>query len=142
MKTRIGFVSNSSSSSFVVIGNTGDNSWRLKSDVQDGNLDLGNDGEVEFGWGPDDVTGMYSMINFAFLQAEDNAEWMKMLEDVIKHEVGCETITWKVNDRYAYIDHQSSASEGSNTEIFDDEDTLRRFLFCDDSSIHLDNDNH
>lgn len=142
MKCRIGFVSNSSSSSFVVIGNTGDESWQLKHNIQDGNLDLGHEGEVEFGWGPDVITDMDSRINFAFIQAEYNTEWMKMLEDVIKHEVGCETITWNVNDRYAYIDHQSSAGEGSNTEIFDDEDTLRRFLFCDDSSIHLDNDNH
>lgn len=40
-----------------------------------------------------------------------------------------------------YIDHQSCATEGENTEIFNDDDTLRRFLFADDSYIHTDNDN-
>jgi hypothetical protein len=142
MKCRIGFVSNSSSSSFVVIGNVGDTSWLLKSEIIDCNITLGNEGEVEFGWGPNVITDMFSRINFAFIQADIREDWRDMLENVIKHELECDSITWVVNDRYAYIDHQSSSSEGSNTEIFDNEDTLRRFLFCEDSSIHLDNDNH
>ena len=41
-----------------------------------------------------------------------------------------------------YIDRQSCATEGENTEIFDDDDTLKRFLFADSSYIHTDNDNY
>ena len=59
-------------------------------------------------------------------------------------------IIWKLTDSYegekgmewGYIDHQSSASEGENTEIFESEDTLKHFLFGKGSCIVLDNDNH
>ncbi len=145
MKVRIGFVSNSSSSSFVVIGNNGDRSHQVRSLIEDGVLILGTQGEIEFGWGPDTISDVFSMINFAKLQVinGNNPQWGVMLDDVIKEATGCTEILWdeKLNDD-GYIDHQSSSREGSNTEIFENEDALRRFLFCQDSSIHLDNDNH
>jgi hypothetical protein len=114
--------------------------------VEDGILILGTHGENEFGWGPDTISDVFSMINFAKLQVingSNNPHWGVMLDDVIKEATGCTEILWdeKLNDD-GYIDHQSSASEGENTEIFKSEDTLWRFLFCTDSGIVLDNDNH
>lgn len=141
MKARQGFVSNSSSSSFVVIGETGNDSHEVKSLIMKGEVTLGNQGRDDFGWGPETIQDVFSRINFAKIQAENNTEWLKMLERVIKDEIGCDTIVWEMSD-YPYIDHQSNASEGENTEIFDSDDSLRRFLFCSDSLIELDHDNH
>ena len=36
---------------------------------------------------------------------------------------------------YAYIDHQSSANAGRNIEMFEDDQSLIRFLFAEDSYI-------
>jgi hypothetical protein len=43
--------------------------------------------------------------------------------------------------RFAYIDHQSAACEGENTEIFDSAEDLERFIFCPESYIQGGNDN-
>lgn len=66
-------------------------------------------------------------------------DWYDMLIDVLKENTGLKEITFDVE---GYIDHQSSAAEDRNTEIFDDKETLAQFLFDGDSYIHLDNDNH
>jgi hypothetical protein len=42
---------------------------------------------------------------------------------------------------WAYIDHGSSASEGENTEIFDNDEQLKSFIFNPDSYIQNQNDN-
>lgn len=159
MKIRDGFVSNSSSSSFVVIDNSGNHWYPNWSDF------LVVDGEfaetTEFGWGPGVVRDPESKIVFAYLQAlysqqeyvtrnykyPDN--WMKMLENVIKKSTGVREILWNVTDSYededktwAYIDHQSSVVDMANTEIFDSEETLANFIFGEKSCVVLDNDNH
>lgn len=136
MKIRSGFVSNSSSSSFIVIGYGDEESLNSCSDV----LKLGPLGETEFGWGPKTITDMHSRINFAKIQAEGNLKWEDMLESVIKKNAKCKSIEWDLGEWY-YIDHQSAACEDANIEMFDSEDDLRRFLFCEDSRIELDNDN-
>lgn len=143
MKARIGFVSNSSSSSFVVIGTNGDRSKQLKNLVEDGIIILGSRGETEFGWGPETISDVFSMINFAKLQANyiNNHDWENMLNDVIKEATNCNEILWDEKVIEGYIDHQSASCEGKNTEIFDTKDTLRNFLFCTDSKIVLNNDN-
>lgn len=140
MKTRIGFVSNSSSSSFVVIGTEGDCSDLLKPCIKQGSISLGTEGKTEFGWGPETLTDIFSRINFARIQSEYNIEWAKMLDKVIMDNTGCDYIFWNLGGMFegSYIDHSSSAREGENTEIFDSEEDLRRFLFCIDSKIVLD----
>lgn len=150
MKTRLGFVSNSSSSSFVVIGN----SSLVIPKFETEEYCFGQKGETEFGWGPDDIYDFYSRVNFAYLQCVKNChskwccddepeishqDWHDMLINVLKENTGLKEITFDVE---GYIDHQSSAAEDRNTEIFDDKETLAQFLFDGDSYIHLDNDNH
>lgn len=150
MKIRTGFVSNSSSSSFLVINGS-------SYETLDGPLSFGNEGETRFGWGPDVIHGMYSRINFAYLQATDTylpvekrKKYVSMLEKVVhKHSGKEEKIVWNLS-RYpakegeieGYIDHQSTISEGKNKEIFENEQILKDFLFGYNSKIVLDNDNH
>jgi len=74
---------------------------------------------------------------------------MKMLNRVLKRYLKVKNIHWdgvslEYNEKtkdYCYIDHQSSATEGMNTEIFDSEDQLKNFLFSSNSYIQGGNDN-
>jgi hypothetical protein len=157
MKTRQGFVSNSSSSSFIIIGGAvDDGTISLIKDYLDDKENLvvnGDKGEGEFGWGPDKITDFWSRLNFAWIQADmvkkEHPEWPKMLNQVLKDTLGVKKIYWNIttdwqvkNKRHVYIDHQSCSYEGMNTEMFDSKDALYHFLFSDGSYIQLDNDNH
>lgn len=172
MKIRQGFVSNSSSSSFVVIKNTGkfhniiENELYCKSGilVVDGSL-----GNLEFGWRNIIYDGFWDKLHFAYIQAcylnsdrmnydcynkkppfdQPSDSGLKMLEEVLKEELGVREIEWKIqvedwdNDfgPFGYIDHQSTIYEGRNWEIFESKESLKSFLFDDESYIQGGNDN-
>ncbi len=145
MKIREGFVSNSSSTSFVIIDASSGHK-KLK-----GPLVFGDKGVREFGWGPQTLIGMHSRINFAYIQTYESPERLKMLEDVIHEHSGLtEPIVWHIaldyehsnnGERWGYIDHQSAACEGKNLEMFESKKVLKDFLFGVHSQIILDNDN-
>jgi hypothetical protein len=132
MKIRNGFVSNSSSSSFIVIGEA-----KPEKAAQSKDYVVGQSGTYEFGWSHVVYDGVDSMINFAWLQAEYSAkkhpEYMEMLVRVIKQYTGAKEVTSHITKDYddktkvnAYIDHQSSAAEGENLEMFESEEILAR----------------
>jgi hypothetical protein len=144
MKKRSGFVSNSSSSSFIVMDNDTKNYHPPTHHVGTELTVDTNLGENEFGWEITQYTGYGTKIIFAYLQAryvqESHPEWMEMLERVIKEALGVTKINWDM--RGGYIDHQSSAEEGKNIEIFQNEESLKNFLFNTVTYIQGGNDNY
>jgi hypothetical protein len=156
MKIRQCFVSNSSSSSFVVINDSVNKS--LIEELKDTyyNYELVVDGKLghtEFGWEENYYHDFGSKLIFAYLQClgTNNKEWLRMLDDVLYETLKVKTVFWNITNEYnsketektwGYIDHQSSACEGENTEIFESKQALTNFLFSEKSYIHTDNDNH
>jgi len=150
LKTRNSFVSNSSSSSFIVIGR-GKHSYPA---VDNDTFTIGVGGETEFGWNRDTISDVWSRINFAWLQANylTTSEEMAMLFSVLREHLDVKHIESVIVRSYrqadsdselvwGYIDHQSNATEGENLEMFNSEKDLADFLFARGSRIELNNDN-
>lgn len=137
MKIRNGFVSNSSSSSFIVIGKNY-NKFNTYNDT----YTIFENGETEFGWDFTKYDDIDDRINFAFLQAEYIGK-EDMVTECIKEATGVKNVAVLShngdNEVYAYIDHQSVGDE--NVRMFANKDTLKRFMFCNDSYIKTGNDN-
>lgn len=142
MKTRTGFVSNSSSTSFVIIGRSGDLQIPTSLDntlTVSGNYEFGRDFETTR-----DVNGR---IAWAVMQAQyqGKADWLQMIADVVTETSGW-TLVCPIDvdnqaynsPNYSYIDHQSI---GESNEIFASKDELKAWIFDKESYVRMGNDN-
>lgn len=160
MKFRNGFVSNSSSSSFIVIRETEELSTESldRRIDEEGVLHLGQEGETEFGWSPDTYHDIWSKLNVAWLalnfygvykedlalmsEKEFDVEFGRqryLLQAVQTHYPQVKRIDFKVEDGDAYIDHQSV---DSIREPLCSVEAVERFVFNPLSYVETDNDNH
>lgn len=166
MKERTDFVSNSSSSSFIVNSkNIIYTKNDLKSLVNDMTLwtyddidyrliPCGHIGEICFGWDFRFYKELGDKINFCAIQAiyaknsnycDKNVDYWKMLVDVLHEILEDDSVKFieeykAVGHSHCYIDHQSSAQEGCNMSMFQSKESLKEFLLTD-SYIEGGNDN-
>lgn len=168
MKIRNGFVSNSSSSSFVVYGRDPSKMIvnmpeylyarvpSLWGDERDTMVLPFTGGELNFGWQFEQYHDIRDRINFCVAMIEDMPEDIRyekksMFEDIIKKHMPDKIATinydynffhWdSIQPDNLYIDHQSSWREGENRELFESEKNLEDFIFNSDSYIQCGNDN-
>ena len=163
MKVRLGHVSNSSSSSFIVISHNTPKETHIPKFDEISIPYRG--GCYQFGWDWEKHQTFGSRLNFAAIQANIKAardaynekgecrynehymerlkpsdEWLVMLKDVLREEFGDIDITLSITDD-CYIDHQSNVGDGQNYEMFNSREDLKAFLFNEGSYIKTGNDN-
>jgi len=158
MKIRVGYVSNSSSSSFVVISkNKADADTveahfeTLKQHCDKNVFDPFSVGEKKFGWQTVKYNDFFDKLNWAFLQAFYASEYCKKQEPLsLLDKLFAEAdlfFDWsEINELkksdHAYIDHQSSCRDDEDQlHIFTSMSALKAFLFNKDSYIQCGNDN-
>ena len=169
MKTRIDFVSNSSSSSFIVITDSGGFSAPRSDWAEYVSLPDAERGQTEFGWQTEKYRDFWSKLNWCAIAVSDKREMEQdeTPDERLKAEVekpwfraatmekrltdACEKLGYRVEVReigdadsweYGYVDHQSAIyEEPVNARMFETDKTLWDFLTNDGSYIDNSNDN-
>ena len=157
MKIRSGFVSNSSSSSFVVVSD-----GILDQKTEDAFMEsirkkhvkfvpFQNGAKCKFGWEEKEYNDVDTKLNWAFLQAYyakkqmANEKPLALLRLLFKsHRIDIDecALNKAVDSDLAYIDHQSCCYEMErNIDIFKSSVRLRSFLFDRRSRLVTGNDN-
>lgn len=147
MKKRLNFVSNSSSSSFIVIKKGKKD--KIKKHSRKKLIVPSIYGDSAFGWDEHTYYDFYTKLNFCVFQClyvwhGQGEEWFEMLKEVIQSKLKLELELEKgenVYDYDGYIDHQSSSYEGRNTKMFNNKEDLETFLFSSSSYLQTGNDN-
>ncbi len=151
MKIRNGFVSNSSSSSFLIINKNDvlmDKEFILELcypelEIENNTLyvSTSTDRHVYFGWDVDEISSVVAKIVFSLLQSKYlSSDYFDMLYKTLCEYFKVDNVIFDIPED-AYIDHQSAASEGQNFQMFSDVETLKKFLFGKNSRIVTGNDN-
>jgi hypothetical protein len=142
MKKREGFVSNSSSSSFVVMGNGSnmlEEDFFKKFEFDEINVPDTFGGETEFGWQMEEYHDFGDKLNIAVLGARYSSnedERLKEIEDLLKKKFNVSKVVFDLNLDNGNIDHQSFEE---SRDVFND---LESWLFDKDSYWQNGNDNY
>lgn len=147
MKKRFNFVSNSSSSSFIIIKKGKKD--KIKKHSRKKLIVPCIYGNLDFGWDKYIYYDFYTKLNFCVFQClyvwhGQGEEWFEILKEVIQNKLKLELELEKSENVYdydGYIDHQSRADEYCNTEMFNNKEDLETFLFSKESYIQTGNDN-
>lgn len=91
----------------------------------------------EFGWEEESFTDALTKANYCAVDVQNDPAKLAMLTRVIAWHTGAKEIVYRLGD--SYIDHQSC---GTSKEAFQDEYSLRSFIFNPNSELRTDNDNH
>jgi len=150
MKTRSGFVSNSSSSSFIIMGDT-KNKLLVPTLPNDEILTIPDDfgGKQKFDWEVEWSSDFQSKMNYCIVQAMQDEKVMEKVKSALEEFLNVDEIKinltndWdKMNNKnWAYIDHQSSISEGEAQIVFISKENIINFIFNPESKILMGNDN-
>lgn len=141
------FETNSSSCHSISIG---------KSDVYDSVIP-NEDGVIEllpmqFGWEQERYNDAHVKMSYLWIYikdwcGKDEESFMETFQRVVCRHTGASNVTMAPDEdayewnRYGYIDHQSVESRDYHY-LFEDDETLKRFIFDRDSWLETDNDNH
>ncbi len=142
MKKRMGFVSNSSSSSFIVISDSSDMIEMKSEDISIENI-VAN-GTTEFGWQDEEYRDFYSRFAWAAIIGEivGPDDWEEKMMEAINSvypdaEIDFTEINWEGYDWY--IDHQSCDMDGG--DMYNSKTSMVDWLFRKNSYIQCGNDN-